>query len=126
VKASVFAGRTTPRRWLVHTYIAWTRKNLREEERDMSTEVKTLAVRMEPDQHSRLTILAKLAGQSATEIVRVAIDEKLERLAKDPEISAKAEALTAAIQQDAVDQQAAISQLFGTKPAKRSTRGSSS
>ncbi|MGL4299651.1 MAG: ribbon-helix-helix protein, CopG family [Candidatus Neomicrothrix subdominans] len=77
--------------------------------------MKTLAIRLEDEQHARLSILAKLSNQSVTDVIRVAIDERLVHLAADPEVSAKAEALTAQIEQDAREQRAAIAELFGSK-----------
>jgi predicted DNA-binding protein len=68
--------------------------------------MKTLAIRMEDEQHARLTILARLCGVSVTDSIRVAIDTHLERLAADPSLSAKAEDLTAAIDREAAEQRA--------------------
>jgi hypothetical protein len=81
--------------------------------------MKTLAIRLEDEQHARLTILAKLSDLSVTDAIRTAIDTHLQTLAADPELSAKAEALTATIEQEAAEQREAIKALFGptTKPA---------
>lgn len=78
--------------------------------------MKTLAIRLEDEQHARLTILSKLAEVSVTDTIRTAIEHQLEKLAADPELSAKAEALTAAIDREAAEQRDAIATLFG--PAK--------
>lgn len=75
--------------------------------------MKTLAIRLEDEQHARLTILAKLGGVSLTDTIRDAIDTHLAKLAADPEISAKAEALTATIDREAAEQRDAIAALFG-------------
>lgn len=82
--------------------------------------MKTLAIRLEDEQHARLSILAKLSEQSVTDVIRRAIEQQLEALAADPEISAKADALTAEIDRDAAEQRAAIAGLFGSKPATTS------
>lgn len=80
--------------------------------------MKTLAIRLEDEQHARLTILAKLSEESVTDVIRTAIDDHLAKLAADPEVSAKAEGLTAAIEREAAEQRDAIAALFGTsKPA---------
>ena len=86
--------------------------------------MKTLAIRMEDEQHARLTILSRLSGVSVTDSIRVAIDTHLERLAADPTLSAKAEDLTAAIDREAAEQRDAIAALFGT-PKAPPTRGRS-
>lgn len=77
--------------------------------------MKTLAIRLEDEQHARLSILAKLSDQSVTDVIRTAIDERLVHLASDPDVSARAETLTAQIEQEAAEQRAAIADLFGTK-----------
>lgn len=82
--------------------------------------MKTLAIRLEDEQHARLSILAKLSDQSVTDVIRQAIDERLTHLAADPEVSAKAEALTAQIEKDAAEQRAAIADLFDTTAAASS------
>lgn len=75
--------------------------------------MKTLAIRLEDEQHARLTILSKLSDVSVTDTLRTAIDEHLAKLAADPELSAKAEGLTAAIDREAAEQRDAIAALFG-------------
>lgn len=82
--------------------------------------MKTLAIRLEDDQHARLSILAKLAGESLTDTIRDAIETHIDKLAADPAISAKADALTAEIEREAAEQRSAIAALFGdAKPAPR-------
>lgn len=86
--------------------------------------MKTLAIRLEDEQHARLTILSKLSAVSVTDTIRTAIDEHLAKLAADPELSAKAEGFTAAIDREAAEQRDAIAALFGA-PAKPEPRGRS-
>ena len=82
--------------------------------------MKSLAIRLEDEQHARLVILAKLSEVSLTDTIREAIDTHLAKLASDPTISAKAEALTSEINREAAEQRDAIAALFGTsKPAAR-------
>ena len=83
--------------------------------------MKTLAIRLEDEQHARLTILSKLSEVSVTDAIRSAIDEHLAKLAADPELTAKAENLTAAIDREAAEQRDAIAALFGA-PAKPEPR----
>lgn len=87
--------------------------------------MKALAIRLEDEQHARLTILSKLADVSVTDTIRTAIDERLATMAADPDISAKAEALAADIDREAAEQRAAIAGLFGDgskTPARSTTR----
>lgn len=91
--------------------------------------MKTLAIRLEDEQHARLTILSKLAGESVTDTIRTAIDQRLTAMATDPELSAKAEGLTAVIDREAAEQRAALAALFGAsaqdEPPTASSRGGS-
>lgn len=86
--------------------------------------MKTLAIRLEDGQHARLSILAKLSGESVTDVIRTAVDTQLATLASNPEVAAKADELTASIEREAAEQRAAIAQLFGTpaKPAPRAAK----
>lgn len=85
--------------------------------------MKTLAIRLEDEQHARLTILAKLSEQSITDVIRNAVDARLETMATDPEISAKAESLTATIDREAAEQRSAIAALFGAPAPKPPPKG---
>lgn len=75
--------------------------------------MKTLAIRLEDEQHAQLVILAKLSETSLTDAIRDAINAHIEKLAADPEISAKAETLTATIDREAAEQRDAVAALFG-------------
>lgn len=94
--------------------------------------MKTLAIRLEDEQHARLGMLSKLSGTSVTDTIRVAIEKHLDTLAADPTITAKAEELRAAIEQEAAQQQEALAALLGTasktaaKTTTSTTRGSRS
>ena len=85
------------------------------------SEVKTLAVRLDPDLHSRLTILSKLNGVSITDVIRSAIEKEVQQLATNPGVAAKAHEYQDAIARDAEQQQAAIQALFGDKPTSTRT-----
>ncbi len=83
--------------------------------------MKTLAIRLEDEQHARLSILAKLADVSLTDTIREAIEIQIAKLAADPDISAKAESLSAEIDREAEEQRNAIAALFST-PNKAPSR----
>lgn len=82
--------------------------------------MKTLAIRLEDEQHARLTILARLSGESVTDVIRTAVEHQLDTMAASPELSAKAKQLTATIEREAAEQRDAIAQLFGPTPAAAS------
>jgi hypothetical protein len=84
--------------------------------------MKTLAIRLEDDQHAQLVILSKLSGTSLTDAIRDAINAHLATLAADPEISAKAEEFTAAIDREAAEQRDAVTALFGSPKRTPRTR----
>lgn len=85
--------------------------------------MKTLAIRLEDEQHARLTILSKLSDVSITDTIRTAIEDHLATLAADPDLSAKAANLTATIDREAAEQRDAVAALFGTaKPATPKNR----
>lgn len=89
----------------------------------MSKDVKTLALRLEPAQHARLVMLARLTETTVADLIRAAIDTQLTALAADPDVAAKAEAASAAIQADAAEQQAALQGLFGSPKSRRTRQG---
>lgn len=76
--------------------------------------MKTLAIRLEDEQHARLSILAKLSELSVTDAIRQAIEAQIERMASSPDIAAKASEFQDAITREADEQRAAIQALFGT------------
>lgn len=89
------------------------------------SEIKTLAVRLDAELHARLTLIAKLSGRSATEIIRVGIETQLDAISKAPEIAARAADLQAELTREVEAQQAALAALVGTSKtsSRRSTPG---
>lgn len=79
--------------------------------------MKTLAIRLEDEQHARLTVLARIREVSVTDAIRAAIEAHITAISQDPEVTAKVQALAADIERDAQEQQAALQSLFGTEPA---------
>lgn len=73
--------------------------------------MKTLAIRLEDEQHARLSMLAKLSEVSMTDAIRAAIEDHIAKLAADPAILARAEALQAEIDREAAEQRAALAGL---------------
>lgn len=81
-------------------------------------DIKTLALRLDADQHARLSIIAELAQVSITDLVKGAIDERIEKLAGDPQIVARADAAAQGIRDAAHAREAAIQDMFGTTASK--------
>lgn len=84
--------------------------------------MKTLAIRMEEEQHARLSIMSRLADVSITETIRQAIEARLDAMASDPDLSARAEALVAEIVREAEEQRQALAGLFPAHGAGRTGR----
>jgi len=81
--------------------------------------MKTLAIRLEDDQHAKLTMLARLAGVSVTDAIRAGVENQIEAMAADPQIAAKADELQAEIEREAREAAAALSAMFGTSKPKQ-------
>ena len=79
--------------------------------------MKTLAIRLEDEQHARLTVLARIREVSVTDAIRTAIEAHITAISQDPEVTAKVQALAADIERDVAEQHAALQSLFGTEPA---------
>lgn len=73
---------------------------------------KTLAIRLDDDQHAQAALMAQLLGMSLTELIRNAIDSYVEARRSDPDVLAKADAIREQIEAEAATRQAAIETLF--------------
>lgn len=86
--------------------------------------MKTLAVRLEDEQHARLSLLARLTGSTVADIIRDSVEERLAALANDPDLAAKAKALVEEIDREAAEQRDALASLLATgKPSPRAAKG---
>jgi ferric-dicitrate binding protein FerR (iron transport regulator) len=86
--------------------------------------VKTLAIRLEEDQHAQLGMIAQLEELTVTDAIRQAIEQWIEARRSNPQLQARAEAVLADIDRDAATRRDAIATLLGSSaPTKR--RGSS-
>ncbi len=77
--------------------------------------MKTLAIRLDDDQHAQLSVLAQLRGSSITDEIRSALDQHLVASQHDPDLSTRAQAVLEDIERDARARQAAIATLFGNE-----------
>lgn len=90
--------------------------------------MKTLAIRLDDDQHARLTLLAKVTGDTVTDVIRTAVDHHLDSLAADSDIAAKAQAALEAMDREISSQRQALATLIGTGsshpvPPAKASRG---
>ncbi len=79
--------------------------------------MKTLAIRLEEDQHGQLTVLAQLESLTVTDAIRQAIDEWIESRRTNPKLIEQAEAVLDEIERDAASRRGAIAALFGGEKA---------
>ena len=86
--------------------------------------MKTLAIRLDDEQHAQLSVLAQLEGSTVTDFIRSAISAQVEQRRSQPDIAAKAEQVLADIDADAASRRSAIAGLFapseGTPPEDKS------
>jgi len=74
--------------------------------------MKTLAIRLEEDQHAQLTIIAQLEELTVTDAIRQAIDQWIESKRSNPQLQQRAEAVLDAIEQEAATRRGAIAALL--------------
>lgn len=74
--------------------------------------MKTLAIRLDDEQHAQLSVLAQLEGITVTDFIRSTIDAQVEAKRSQPEIAAKAEQVLATIDAEAATRRSAIAGLF--------------
>ncbi len=94
--------------------------------------VKTLAIRLDPELHARLSVIAQLSSSTITDEIRVAIATHVEAKANDADLAGAAAELLEEIERDAAARREALSGLLnqaGTvttdKPARsRGRKGS--
>lgn len=83
--------------------------------------VKTLAIRLEPEIHAQLFLIAQLRESTITDEIRTAIEAHIAGAKVAPELAARAGSVLDDIEREAVARRAAIATLFGTTPAAVNT-----
>jgi predicted DNA-binding protein len=98
---------------------------IRTEEARMSTPdtpggVKTLAIRLAPDLHQQLAIIASLRNSTLAEEIRQAIETHIVSTKASPDLASKADTVLEDIEREAAARRQAIATLFGSgdQPAK--------
>ena len=76
--------------------------------------VKTLAIRLEPEQHATLSLIAQLRGSTITDEIRAALEAHIASVKATPELAAKAGGVLEDIERDALARRTAIATLFGS------------
>lgn len=84
-------------------------------------QLKTLAVRMDQDQHARLQFIAQLSGTSIAEEIRGAIEQRIAAAQSDADLLARAEAARQEIEREAAARAAAIAGFIGTAATASTT-----
>lgn len=76
--------------------------------------VKTLAIRLEPDLHAQLGLIAQLRGSTITDEIRAAITAHIRALQADPDLAAQVQQVLEDIERQAAHRREAIATLFGS------------
>ena len=87
--------------------------------------VKTLAIRLEPDSHAQLSLIAQLRGSTITDEIRAAIEAHITGAKTAPELAAQADSVLDDIERQATARREAIATLFGAAATSASAPGSS-
>jgi hypothetical protein len=86
--------------------------------------VKTLAIRLEEEQHAQLTIIAQLEELTVTDAIRQAIEQWVEARRNNPQLKARAQAVLDEIEQEATTRKGAIAALLSDQPSGGTRRSS--
>lgn len=78
--------------------------------------VKTLAIRLEPDLHAQLSLIAQLRRSTITDEIRAALTTHIASIKAQPELAARADDVLESIEREALARREAIASLFGTTP----------
>ena len=88
--------------------------------------VKTLAIRLEPELHAQLSLIAQLRASTITDEIRQAIEAHIVSVKANPDLASKADSVLDDIEREAVARREAIATLFGTDQPAAGTGSSRS
>ena len=77
--------------------------------------VKTLAIRLEPETHAQLSLIAQLRGNTITDEIKAALDAHIAGVKQTPDLAARAGSVLEDIERDALARRTAIATLFGSQ-----------
>jgi hypothetical protein len=83
--------------------------------------VKTLAIRLDQEQHAQLSMIAQLEELTITDAIRDAIDRWIESKRNNPQLQQRAEAVLESIEQEAATRRGAIAALLSDEAPKART-----
>jgi hypothetical protein len=83
--------------------------------------VKTLAIRLEPEVHAQLSLIAQLRSSTITDEIRTAIESHIKATRSAPELAAQADAVLDEIEREAASRREAIATLFGSETETQQT-----
>lgn len=75
--------------------------------------VKTLGIRLQPDRHAQLALIAQVRGSTLNDELQAAISRHIEQATADPQFAAKANAALSDIEREAAARRQAITSLIG-------------
>ena len=78
--------------------------------------VKTLAIRLEPDLHAQLSLIAHLRGSTITDEIRQAIEAHVALIGSSTDLAQRADSVLEDIEREADARREAITNLFGNNP----------
>jgi hypothetical protein len=88
--------------------------------------MKTLAIRLEDEQHAQLAMIAQLEELTVSDAIRQALEAWIEARRSNPELQARAEAVLADIDREAATRRGAVSALLkGEATSAPTTRSGS-
>jgi predicted DNA-binding protein len=85
--------------------------------------VKTLAIRLEPDTHAQLSLIAQLRGNTITDEIKAALDAHIAGVKQTPELAARAGSVLEDIEREALARRTAIATLFGNEQPAATAEG---
>ncbi|NEM90902.1 hypothetical protein [Galbitalea soli] len=88
----------------------------------VTSQMRTLAVRITEDLRAQLDVIAQLNDRSVTEEIRLALEAWIVTSKSDPKVLARAETVRAEIEREAKTKQSAIEAIFGGKAPSGATR----
>lgn len=89
--------------------------------------MKTLAIKLDDEEHAKLVLVARLAGQTLADELRAAVQNHLEQRLSTGDLAAQAEKVLAEIDEEAASRRQAIEGLLNKRSkaptSEKSSRG---
>ncbi len=87
----------------------------------MDDVMRTLAIRLEDEEHAQIQMIARLEDLSLTDALRQAIELWISERRNNPELQARAAAILDDIDRDAANRRTAIEEILGNKTSAKRT-----